>query len=158
MTTTKTDTRTLARVQARLKREASEFEIAGLDDRARAVRAELARVDGLLADAAAERQEENSERWRAEREDRERHEAAERRRAEDAERRQAAAEWLQGQLWNGQPVETVETLAAASREGHAAADVLAVSRRYRRRADGAEVLAPASLAFMVRDFVPVDGA
>jgi hypothetical protein len=36
--------------------------------------------------------------------------------------------------------------------------VLAIARRYRRRIDGAEVLAPMHLAFLVRDFVPADGA
>jgi hypothetical protein len=157
MTTTKTDARTLGRVRARLQREAREYEMAGLDERAQTARAEIGRVDELLSAAKAERQEANSEKWRREREDKARHEAEALRQAEAEQRRRAAGEWLRGQLsWNGQPVETVEALAAASREGHRAADVLAIARRYRRRIDGAEVLAPAELAFLRRDFVPVD--
>jgi hypothetical protein len=157
ITTTKTDARTLARVQARLRRELAELKLAGLDERAEAVRRELATVDARLADLRTERQAANSEQWRREHEDKARHEAEALRQEEGAQRRRAAREWLQGQLsWNGQPIETVEALAAASREGHRASDVLAIARRYRRRIDGAEVLAPAELAFLRRDFEPVD--
>jgi hypothetical protein len=156
MTTTKTDARAAGRVRARLQRELAELKLAGLDTRAEAVRRELATVDARLADLKRERQEENSERWRREHEDKARHEAEERRQEEGAQRRKAAHEWLSGQSWNGEPVETVAALAAASREGHRAADVLGVGRRYYRRIDGVEVLAPAELAFLRRDFEPLD--
>jgi hypothetical protein len=142
-TLSRSDVGRLHGVRSRLTRELADLKLAGLDggERAAQIAAEIQTVTARIDEAREERQDSRLDELKAKKEAEDRHAAEMARRAEAARREGAAREWLSGQGWNGEPIEAVEALAAASREGHAASDVLAVARRYRRRADGVEVLA-----------------
>jgi chromosome segregation ATPase len=146
-------------VQARLRRELTELELAGLEERAQAVRRELGTVDGRLADMKAERQEAQQGQWHAQAEQAERQRRREQAERERAEKRAEADAWFREHLgWRAnEPQPMRETLEAAAAEGVDLDVLAAVTERVQRKRDGVACLALPG-RYLRRDYFRPDAA
>lgn len=124
-TLSQSDEARLSKLARRLEKEAKDFELAGLHERASAAREELEKVQARLREAREARREARSAEWQAEREQRE----AQRRREEEAAAEEERAAALLGELLPGVDVVPVETIREAAEErGISAGAVLSAAR------------------------------
>jgi hypothetical protein len=154
-TLTRDELRALHALATKLEDEAKTCRLGGLEDRAEKLEAEASQVREKIQAARAVNEEQSLEALREKNRMKERHERQEREREEKEARSRAALAWYREHAWHGSPVPTVEALRAASEAGHAAADVLGVTVRLRRRKDGADVLGLPG-QYLRRDFLPLN--
>jgi hypothetical protein len=120
-TVTRDDEAKMVHLRARLRKDVAAFEAAGLDERADAVRADIALIDAKLAAAKAAQQEEEAERWEAKRRQEAWLAARER---EDEKRRSRAVAFVRDLFASHQPVEVGVVFDSADEAGIATADLL----------------------------------